>query len=104
MQQQVNQEFLIPVHSVNNAGGQIYIDRPTGTALNNAGSATVFTNAALIRIGSLATSPAYGLQNSASAVFNKYSNGEIDIDRTGVDGLNNNTSATFTNNSLLKSV
>ncbi|MFN0016376.1 MAG: T9SS type A sorting domain-containing protein [Saprospiraceae bacterium] len=70
----------------NNAGGEINIDGTSGSALWNYFGGT-FTNAAVITIGALASVGDYGLNNYAA--FNNNTGGEIYIDRSTDNGLNN---------------
>ena len=84
----------------NNAGGQINIDRSGGvqaiTLYNVSGS--TFTNHGIIRIGGIASSGQYGLDNSAT--FTNMAGGQIFIDRITGFGIRNNTS-NFNNNGTI---
>ena len=74
----------------NNTGGQINIDRSTGSSsagLLNSGSGAKFTNAATITIGANASVGIVGLVNAAT--FDNNPGGQINIDRSTDRGLNN---------------
>ncbi|MBK8428259.1 MAG: T9SS type A sorting domain-containing protein [Lewinellaceae bacterium] len=77
----------------NNTGGQIRIDRSTGSGIYNF-SAGNFTNVATITIGAGGSVGIYGIANEA--VFNNTS-GQIKIDRSTSVGLYNLNAGTFTN-------
>ncbi|MEZ4941053.1 MAG: hypothetical protein R3D58_09300 [Saprospiraceae bacterium] len=74
----------------NNAGGEIYIDRSTITALQN--NSNTFTNAGKITIGSKANIGNWGLYSTG--VFNN--SGEVQIDRATISALRNELN-TFSN-------
>ncbi|RCR67901.1 hypothetical protein [Larkinella punicea] len=76
----------------NNIGGTIQIDRATSEGISNSGSAT-FTNAATIKIGSLAAVGQSGILTMGT--FNNNAGGSIQIDRTTTNGISNN--GPFTN-------
>jgi hypothetical protein len=71
----------------NNTGGQIKIDRSTGTGLDSRSSA-IFNNAATITIGGSQSVGEYGLWNQN--LFNNNPGGQINIDRSTNTGLYNN--------------
>ncbi|MEQ1745492.1 MAG: T9SS type A sorting domain-containing protein [Saprospiraceae bacterium] len=77
----------------NSAGGEINIDRTSSSALWNFNGGT-FNNAAEITIGALASVGDYGINNYA--VFNNNTGGQINIDQSSNNGLNNEA-GTFTN-------
>ncbi|MBK9013160.1 MAG: T9SS type A sorting domain-containing protein [Saprospiraceae bacterium] len=85
----------------NNTGGQIKIDRATGTGLVNSWGS--FTNAATITIGNNAASAMqHGIENyGATGAFNNNAGGQIKIDRCSSVGISN-TAGTFTNNATVK--
>jgi len=84
----------------NNVGGQINIDRSGGsqaiTLYNRSGS--TFSNSGTIRIGAIADSGQYGLDNSAT--FTNMVGGQIFIDRVSSVGIRNNT-ANFSNSGTI---
>jgi hypothetical protein len=78
----------------NNTGGTIQIDRASSEGIFNAGSST-FTNAATIKIGSLAAVGSTGINTSGE--FNNNTGGTIQIDRTTTNGNGLSNSGIFTN-------
>lgn len=80
----------------NNAGGQLDVDRSTGSGIINSESGT-FTNRAIINIGAVASAGMYGIENKA--VFAN-SSGQISIISTS-SGIHNSAGSTFDNFAMI---
>ncbi|WP_159445199.1 beta strand repeat-containing protein [Filimonas lacunae] len=78
----------------NNTGGALVIDRVSVTALLNAASTSVCSNAGTIIIGATAAVGTYGISNNGTFT---HTAGQVAIDRATTAALYNNTGSTFTN-------